>query len=716
MSDRLDTVLHVDAVWPWFLLLLPMLWFARFVYRRTRPPVSPARVTVLWLLRGASFLVLMLLLAEPVLSYMARRALRPVIVTLIDTSPSMDVEEGGVTRLDQIQRAMQGKLGEHLDGPMRAFSASVHPIDIDTLDRLRTSGQATDLALALRSALIAVADPRLLAGVVMLTDGRHNLGEDPVRVAAEQGVPVYVLGVGLHQTPDDVQIVDVAFEGPAFAGRPTRLQVHLRSWGFQDSSVVVRLEEGDRVLSQTDIRLGADGQLQPLEILTPALSAGPHLLRVTVVARDGELTEHNNQFLLALRVRQNRLRILLLSGRPDPGSAFVSRTLAADSTLQVDEFFRRDARGFYGANPFPEDFGAYDALVLLDPADLTASVSSDDLREFVADGGGLLLQAAATGRGGLSAQLADLLPTITGPASAVIHDREPLRLEPDARSHPVGRGMADGGGAGRSAAGDPWQRLPPLLARLARIRVKPASTVLLAASDGDPVVVAGAFGAGRVLHVAGKGFWRQALFGEGTGGDGRTVRAFWRAAVHWLAAGEPGGRVRASSEHPVYRSGQPATVTVEVFDELNEPLPDAEVELSLTPGGRSVTLDPQGQGRYRAHLPGLEAGAHSFRVTARYGDTNIGQAEGSFIVESHTVESGDLRADPEMLAAIAGSSGGEYRELERWAELAHLLRPLPVLVREQQRLGAEIRHVLWLLLLTVLLTAEWILRQRSGML
>ena len=109
-------------------------------------------------------------------------------------------------------RAMQGKLGEHLDGPMRAFSASVHPIDIDTLDRLRTSGQATDLALALRSALIAVADSRLLAGVVMLTDGRHNLGEDPVRVAAEQGVPVYVLGVGLHPPPDDVHIVDVAFE------------------------------------------------------------------------------------------------------------------------------------------------------------------------------------------------------------------------------------------------------------------------------------------------------------------------------------------------------------------------------------------------------------------------------------------------------------------------------------------------------------------------
>lgn len=715
MSDLPDTVFHLDAVWLWFLLLVPVLWFARFVYRRTRPSVPPARVTILWLLRGVSFLVLLLLLAEPVLSYLARRALRPVIVTLIDTSPSMDVEESGVTRLDRIRRVMQGELGEYLNGPVRAFSATVRDIDPDTLDRLSASGQATDLAVALQSAQQAVADPRLLAGVVLLSDGRHNLGEDPVRVAADHGVPVYVLGLGSDQTPDDVQIVDATFEGPAFAGRPTRLQVRLRSWGFQDSSVVVRVEEGDRILVQTDLRLGADGQLQPLEMLTPPLSAGPHLLRVTVVARDGELTEHNNQSLLALRVRQNRFRVLLLSGRPGPESAFVSRTLAADSTLQVDEFIRRGARQFYGADAFPADIGVYDALVMLDPADMTTSISLGDLQEYVANGGGLLLQVTATGVERLSAELADLLPTITGPVGADIHDREPLRLGPDARSHPLGRSMA-GGGEGLSAAGDPWQRLPPLLRRTARIRVQPGATALLAASDGDPVVVVGALGAGRVLHVAGIGFWRQALFGDGAGGGGRTVRAFWRGAVHWLAVTEPVGRVRASSEQPVYRSGQPATVTVAVFDELNEPLPDAEVELSLAPGGRSVTLDPKGQGGHRTSLAGLGAGTYTFTVAVRHGNTSIGQAQGSFIVESHTVESADLRADAETLAAIADASGGEYRELEQWAELAHVLRPMPVIVREQQSLGIEIRHVVWLLLLTGLLTVEWFLRKRSGML
>ena len=461
MGDLLDTAFQVDASWPWLLLLPPVVWCCHFAYHHTRPPVAARRVSLLWLLRGTSFCVLIMLLAEPVLSYLARHALRPVTVTLIDSSPSMEVERRGYTRLDRVRQAMNDGLGTLLDGPFRTFSSSAYDVDPDTLDRLQISGQATDLAEALRSAVRAVPDRRLLAGIVLLSDGRHNLGEDPLRTADEQGVPVYVLGLSSNRTPDDVQIVGVETEGPIFAGSSTRLQVRLRNWGFQDSSVVVRLDENDEALGQKDLRLGADGQLQLVELQAPPMSAGPHLLRVTVVPIDGELTPHNNQSLLSLRVQQKRLRVLLVADRPAPESAFVGRLLAADSTLRVERYVLRDGRGFYGTTPFPEDLGAFDALVLLEPSELTGILSPGRLRAYVAGGAGLLVQA--TGSGGTPAGLADLLPIMAGSAVAGLHDQEPLRLERRANHHPVGRGMvvADG-------AGDPWQRLPPLLARAPR--------------------------------------------------------------------------------------------------------------------------------------------------------------------------------------------------------------------------------------------------------
>ena len=711
MSDLLDAAVHLSAAWLWFLLLPPVAWFVHFVYHQTRPPVANDRVTVLLVLRVTIFAILVLLLAEPVLSYLARRALRPEVVTLIDLSASMEVEEGGVTRLDRIRRSMREGLVELLVGPVRAFSSSTQEIAPDSIDAWRATGQATDLAAALESAFTATSDPRLLAGIVLISDGRHNLGADPVRVATEHETPVFVLGVTSETSPDDVQIVDVVADGHAFAGKAVRLVVRLRNWGFQDSSVAMRLEEGDQIIDQIEVRLAADGQLQPVEFLTPPLSAGPHLLRVHIVPRSSELTPHNNQSLVPLSVRPSRIHVLLFADRPSQESAFVYRTLAADSTLQVDGFIGQDDNTFYRQETFPGKLESYDAVVLLAPVEPAMAISSGAMKAYIASGGGLLIQAPVTDDNGLSASWSDFLPTITRPVLAeVTRDEEPLHLVPEARSHPLLRGMT------RGAIQDPWQRLPPLLARVSRTRVKSTARALLAAPDGDPVVVAGTYKDGRVVHVLGTGFWRQSLFGEAMGTHGQHVQGFWRSAVHWLALADSGGRVRASAEQPVFRSGQPVAVAAQVFDELNEPLADAEVQLSLTPGGRSLILDQVHQGTYRAELSELPVGSYGFRITARLRDTNIGQTEGTFLVESHTVESDDLRSDPEMLTAIARASGGQYRALEDWRELIHAIRPVPVLVREEQNLGVEIRHIAWLLLLTGLLTAEWVLRKRSGML
>jgi hypothetical protein len=711
MSDLVDSAFKFDASWVWFMPVVPLVWLAHFSYRRTRPPVTAGWVTTLWLLRSASVCLVLILLSQPVLSYLARRALHPLVVTLFDVSPSMEVEEGGINRLDRVKRVWNLGLSDYLGSPARAFSSSGYDVSPDTLDRLLVSGQATDLAVALQSAARTVADPRLLSSVVLLSDGRNNLGPDPVRAAAELGIPVHVLGLGSQQTPDDVQLTGVETEASVFAGQSAQLRLRLRNWGFQDSNVVIRIEEGGETLEQRTLQLGAEGQSQEEVLSTPPLAAGPHLLRITVVPSSGELTSQNNQFLLPLRVRQSQLRVLLVSSRPGPEAAFVSRTLAADSTLQVDKFIRRDRQSYYGSEAMPTDLASYEAIILLDSEMLSGTIKSADLRRFVAKGGGLLLQTSSL----RDRFLADLLPTMSDPeglpsGSARDHLDRSLRLEPQAHDHPIARAMLHPG------VGDPWEKLPPLTGRVMHVRAKPSAVTLLATSDGVPVVVAGSYDAGRVLHLSGTGFWRQSMFGEGVAADTKTVRSFWRSATHWLAVAEPGGRVRASAREPSYLVGQPVDILVEVFDDLNEPLARATVKLSLTSSGRTVTLHEGVPGTYQTELTGLDSGDFTFRVQAEHGGVNIGQSEGSFFVEGHTVESQDLRADPELLAAIAGASGGQYRELEAWRELSNVLRPKPKLVQQEQRLALEVRDLFWFALLVTLLTAEWLLRRRSGML
>ena len=699
----------LDGVWLWLLLVPVLAWLGRWIYRRTRPAVDPATGRLLWVLRAAALAMILLVLAEPLLSWLARGARRPVVVALLDTSASMNVVEQGSSRLQRAVEVLGGGLRDDLrDAVVRGFSGSPYPVALDTLSRVAAAGWSTDLAAALVAAEDAVPEGRTLGGVLLVSDGRHNLGEDPAALAASLGVPVYALGTGSGDPAADVQLLSAAAPEAAFAGRPLRLRLSLRSWGYQGRAAQVSVSTEEEQLVSSRVVLGADGQVLPADLELPPLAAGPHLLTVAVGGLDGELTGQNNRRLLSLHLRRHRLRVLLAAGGPGAEAAFLRRALAADSSLQVTARIRRDGRSFYGGEPLPESLEGWDCLVLVDP-DPELAAALGGIEGFLRSGRGLLVFA---GSRLLRAPgpLDRLLPLSGGRPAVIEATGDPVEAAPEGRGHPLGRLLA------QTAAGDSWRGWPPLAGTLRAGRPGPGSRLLLRTSAGDPVLVAGSVGPGRVLVAAGTGFWRLGLLAAGLGEQARSLRAFWPAAVRWLAAASAEGRVRSSPESPVYRAGEPAAVVAEVYDQLNEPVDSARVSIRLGPDGRESAMEPAGAGRFRAAWTGLEAGEYTYEVQASHEGAALGRSGGRFVVESHSVEAVDLRADPGLLAEIAALSGGEYRPLEAWRDLRARLRPPPRVVPEERRLAVEVDQYLWLSLAALLLAGEWVIRKRGGML
>ncbi|MEW6749812.1 MAG: hypothetical protein AB1505_02395 [Candidatus Latescibacterota bacterium] len=699
------------------LVLVPLLGLlAYLVYRRTNPPASPARRALLVTLRTSTFALLLMVLAEPVLRLWHRQIVRPLLIVLADTSGSMATVEQGGARLARVQSLLGSEEWREALARVQVqawrFAEQATPVSLDTVTALRAGGTATDLGAALAAGLDRAFGAPGLRAVVVLSDGAHNLGEDPVRAAGRAGVPVYSLCVGSREPPPDVQIVEASAPEVSYVGQRLPVTAKVRSSGLAGRQVQVALLEGSRRLEQQVLQLGGGAHEQVVTFAFAPGTPGPHVYRVAVQAVPGETLLDNNEALVFAQVRQERVRALLLAGAPSVDLAFARRALQADSSMQLQTSVQRDGHALYGGTPLAQvAFDQQQVVALVDPgAQLLSGPVGERLRVRVEAGAGLLLVLGPTA---LAAWVPDgpvaaLLPVqLRVPVSLVPTDM-PVRLSPEGQHHPVLRLPA--------GAPDPWSQLPPLPGFVAVAQRRPGSTVLVegAVAPRPPVVVVGTAGRGKVVVVLSAGLWRLDLLSSGAGGRPQTVREFWRNAARWLAIMQPAGRVRAYTERQIYRSGEPVVFTAQVYDELLRPQEGATVEVVPAGGGEAVPLAELGGGRYQGRWSGPPVGEHAFTASARIGGTQIGTDEGRFIVERYSVESVDVRANAALLSELARASGGHSRPLEEWKELMAAL-PLEQRVAEGEETLSVWGHLWPLTLAVVLLVGEWVLRRGSGM-
>ena len=725
MSEWLD----VDAGWQGSGLLLlavpPLLAFAYWIYSRTLPAPSRARAWLLRVLRGIVLLACLLLLAEPFLDIARKQAVRPVLAVLLDRSRSMAVEAAGQSRMSRALELLRGERFSRLSRTMRveafAFSGEAGPVALGTVAAAR--GEATDISRALTAAVEGRAGRDEAAAVLLLSDGAHNSGADPVAAAAELGVPVYAAGIGSEsEQPRDLQVLSAEAPGAAFAGRPFPVRVAVRGWGVEEP-VTLRLSESGRELAAVEAAVPAGGQPASFELSHVPEAAGPRLYEVSLPVLPGEFSRANNRRLLPVTVQPDRVRVEVIAGAPGPELTFPLRALRADSTLAVNSAVLRDEGEFYGGvSPAAAAarIGAADVLVLVAPPRQLLERLAAAVTRHLEGGNGLLMVVGPESLEGLApgSPAARWLPLSVPRGAALKAGPAAVAVTAAGRSHPVllvgsaAAGPGNGSGSpGLSAAA--WTRLPPLSGVLPGLRPKPGSEVLLA-SAGVPVVAWGMRAGGRVIAAAGSGFWRLDFAASGAGETPETIREFWRNAVKWLAEARSGGRVRAAPERPVYRSGEEVAVHVTVFDELMRPLPGAEVTAAL-PSRSPQVLQPQGDGRHRGSWAGVGTGAHTVTVEARWNGGTVGRDSVEFVVDAYSLESSDVRPDHRLLRRVAAASGGEFVALEDWSAAVDRLETPPRLVSETTRF--EPWGSPWVLaVLVAALAAEWVLRKRGGML
>ncbi|MGD0896301.1 MAG: hypothetical protein ABR915_00610 [Thermoguttaceae bacterium] len=640
------------------------------------------------------------------------------------------------------------------------------PIDevlAGSLDKLTAGGFQTNLGRAIREVLHKT-EGRRLAGIVLVSDGQNTaVAEGEGRLAGviqmvrSRGIPIYSVAVGDPVPPKNIAVVQLLGPGEIRKGSTAALTAMVANRYYGGTTVQVELwrrEVSARQWEKTGVTAsvalaGGDadegGKLQEVALNTEAPEVGNYVYKARIEPRKDELITADNEAAVSVRVSDEKVAVLLVSGDAGKEYQFLRNYLLRHpehfkvSVWQqnADPRFNQEASTGMKLSAVPmtrDELFAYDAVILYDPRYVSGSLDNrflDLLEEFTAKHHGGLCYIAGTKftdgnllGGGPFAPLAALLPVVLAkdPSGFSAHADPPqtawqLALTAEGEDHPLVQ-LAPQGAESKKA----WKNLPGTYWTHRVERLKTLASALAVSGDparktGDdkpePVIAVQYYGKGRVLYMGTNGTWLWRAVD-----DAKLYERYWSNVMDFLSAGRlEKKRVLITAGGESFDVGSEVRLRVEAYNRDFTPMEAPAVTVRMTRQDSNESTDHV----LRAVKPGFYEGAvlpeHTgvFELTA-VAAPGAAEAWGPEEVASRRIDvrlpQDELRRPEANYQALRDLAAEPARFL-RIHEVDRLAERIPpgklTAVLEQQ-------HMLWNTLFAlgaccVLLLTEWTVRK-----
>lgn len=466
-----------------------------------------------WVWRLLAFAVVFLALLQPSVVREERKDREDIVLVLTDDTKSQSLGD----------RPSQTKAAEQHVMALLGAEANLRVRQARIQDAENNRG--TQLVSKLEE-LLAEERADQIAGVIVITDGVvHDIAPLPNLTA-----PMHVFLSGEKYGFDRRLIVKNA---PAYAivGETISVTLRVDDLGpMPQSSNLVGLTvsvDGER---EQRLQLPSN---KDVDVVIRLPHGGINIFELRLDPLEGELTEQNNNVLLQINAIRDRLRVLLVSGEPHPGTRTWRNLLKSDSSVDLVHFTILRPPGKQDGVPvdelsliafptrelFLEKIDDFD-LIIFDRYKRRGILPAsylDNIARYVEDGGAVLVSAGpdfATVNSLYRSPLARVLPV--EPTSRIISKPFVPRLSEDGKRHPVSAELP---------APDTWGRW------FQQVQVVPKSgSVLMTGAEEQPLLILDRVEQGRISLIASDHTW---LWDRKFEGGGPQLELLRRLA-HWM--------------------------------------------------------------------------------------------------------------------------------------------------------------------------------------
>lgn len=691
----MEFVLKYLGYWLILIVLLSLFFTYLLYFQKRNDEINSITKFSLAALRFLVFTLLGILLLSPLLKSYQYIIKKPVILVGVDNSKSM------VSGADSLSR--NAKLPDFLNR-LKEELTSKYDVEFYSFGNDTKEGfdfnfdeSATNISSALQD-IQKRNRHRNVGGLVLLTDGIYNLGENPLYQVENITYPIYTFGFGDTNRYKDLAISRFLSNKIAFLGDKIPVVVDLKMIKCTNQPTKLKLFFEDKKIDEKLIIPHSDYQFESNQFLILADKPGIKKIHIEVQPVEGEVNIKNNSADFFVEIIDSRQKIGIAYESPHPDIGALNRCLKSSDNYEVKLLKYSDITDIsdfnllilYGLPSKSQEFLAFkNKLIASKVPYLLIANSSININFLNTLATGIKIVAPRQSWDeALPVIAADFeLFTVSDEIKKLITDFAPLTIP-----------------HGNYSISNNIQKV--LVQQIGAVKTE-FPLLVMTENDIQPHSV-----------LLGEGIWRWWFTAFNSYGNENSVNEFFLNIIRATSLKIKNQRLHLQYQN-IYSDQDRIVFRAIVYNGLYQPVTESDLNFNLlntnTNKSYSYTFS-KNSGSYNLDLGNLESGTYNFTTSVQLGSENLSQ-KGKFIVQNINREQQNTQAQFALLSQISNSTKGKFWPVLNTDSLMIELSERPDIVNVENRLlrYSEIIDFKWLLgIIAFLISIEWFLRKYLG--
>jgi hypothetical protein len=683
---------------------------AFWLYRKTVPSVNSRIKYILGGIRAIVVFLVILLFFAPrfFLTYNEKQS--PQIAVFVDNSLSMGFKEADYDRWRETLAVVQQVKEIIPDNVITSWYQFNSVVETMEADSIKKSNAGTNF-----NCLIKSIQNNNFDKAVIISDGNNTEGGYPFNNDWTPKAEIYTIGIGKITEDKDVFVADVFYQPIAYQGQKQKVEVQVGSKNINKKRrISVKLISNKKILSTKVIETSAANSEQSVFFEYIPKKTGLNKIKISLDVIKGEVNSLNNNFVFVQDILKSKLRIGIFAGLPGYESKFIKLLLEQRKDFEIN-YYVENKQGQFFLNPDLRIIDSLDIFIFQDyPGPFTKSaVLNQILANFKKRNPALIVFLGNKTNTNLLKNFSQYLPYSQLPNPIQTYQVS-VSSAPLSQISPVLHLFE------RSDLNVQfWNKIPPVNIHFAGGKLKKESKVLIEGSVNNkryPLAILYDEKNIKAVLFNGGGFWKWHFLLQDQVEYKNGYCTLLNHLVRWVSNKSKIKPVLLETAQKVVHLGEKISLTGHLYDADYKPILDGGIILQADWNKQRFTIEtindssgnylaefvPPGQGRYVISAKGFKDGAE------------LGVDRLQIEVIPFEKEFIRIEQNAGFLKKTAKMGHGFYVTSDSVDSLSKALSVKAEIIQKDKIIEIWYAPAL-LFLIIALITLEWILRKRYGL-